>query len=191
MADPFVAEIRIVPFNFAPTGWAFCDGQPILRVTVRHRCPGRGGSSKHLGPLLVREGNISSLCGARRRGGDKTRSLPHRAASDVFGGPSVRMGRTRQSCVARYARCWTRAHGGSCCAGHRRGTIASGAVSRLRRLHPDHQGPGAVLVLNPSGVDVTAVVVKTPHTSPVVLRGMQGEATRHAADAAGTRVRRG
>ncbi|MCC6189126.1 MAG: phage tail protein [Anaerolineales bacterium] len=27
MADPFVAEIRIFPFNFAPTGWAFCDGQ--------------------------------------------------------------------------------------------------------------------------------------------------------------------
>ena len=27
MADPFVAEVRIFPFNFAPTGWAFCDGQ--------------------------------------------------------------------------------------------------------------------------------------------------------------------
>ena len=27
MADPFVAEIRIFPFNFAPKGWAFCDGQ--------------------------------------------------------------------------------------------------------------------------------------------------------------------
>jgi len=25
--DPFVAEIRIFPFNFAPKGWAFCDGQ--------------------------------------------------------------------------------------------------------------------------------------------------------------------
>jgi len=30
MADPFVAEIRIVPFNFAPKGWAFCDGQLLL-----------------------------------------------------------------------------------------------------------------------------------------------------------------
>jgi len=27
MSDPFVAEIRIVGFNFAPTGWAFCNGQ--------------------------------------------------------------------------------------------------------------------------------------------------------------------
>ena len=24
--DPFVAEVRIFAFNFAPTGWAFCDG---------------------------------------------------------------------------------------------------------------------------------------------------------------------
>ncbi len=27
MSSPFVAEIRIFPFNFAPTGWAMCDGQ--------------------------------------------------------------------------------------------------------------------------------------------------------------------
>jgi len=36
MADPFVAEIRIYPFNFAPTGWAFCSGQllPIPQNTA-------------------------------------------------------------------------------------------------------------------------------------------------------------
>ena len=36
MADPFVAEIRIFPFTFAPTGWAFCDGQlmPISQNTA-------------------------------------------------------------------------------------------------------------------------------------------------------------
>jgi len=27
MSNQFVAEIRIFPFNFAPTGWAFCNGQ--------------------------------------------------------------------------------------------------------------------------------------------------------------------
>jgi microcystin-dependent protein len=25
--DPFVGEIRLVPFNFAPKGWAICAGQ--------------------------------------------------------------------------------------------------------------------------------------------------------------------
>src|SRR5689334_1228663 len=27
MSDPFLAEIRIFAGNFAPTGWALCDGQ--------------------------------------------------------------------------------------------------------------------------------------------------------------------
>ncbi|MDQ3280461.1 MAG: tail fiber protein [Acidobacteriota bacterium] len=34
--DPFVAEIRIFPFNFAPTGWAMCNGQllPLSQNTA-------------------------------------------------------------------------------------------------------------------------------------------------------------
>lgn len=36
MADPFLAEIRIFPFNFAPRGWAWCDGQllPLSQNTA-------------------------------------------------------------------------------------------------------------------------------------------------------------
>lgn len=36
MAEPFVAEIRIFPFNFAPKGWAWCDGQimPLSQNTA-------------------------------------------------------------------------------------------------------------------------------------------------------------
>lgn len=36
MADPFVSEIRIFSFNFAPRGWAFCNGQilPISQNTA-------------------------------------------------------------------------------------------------------------------------------------------------------------
>ncbi len=36
MADPFVAEIRIFPFNFPPRGWAFCNGQllPLSQNTA-------------------------------------------------------------------------------------------------------------------------------------------------------------
>jgi microcystin-dependent protein len=36
MSDQFLAEIRIFPFNFPPTGWAFCDGQlmPISQNTA-------------------------------------------------------------------------------------------------------------------------------------------------------------
>ena len=36
MSEPFIAEIRIVGFNFAPKGWATCDGQslPISQNTA-------------------------------------------------------------------------------------------------------------------------------------------------------------
>ena len=36
MTSPFLAEIRIFPFNFPPKGWAFCDGQvlPISQNTA-------------------------------------------------------------------------------------------------------------------------------------------------------------
>jgi microcystin-dependent protein len=36
MSEPFVAEIRIFSFNFAPTGWAMCNGQilPISQNTA-------------------------------------------------------------------------------------------------------------------------------------------------------------
>lgn len=36
MSEPFVAEIRIFAGNFAPNGWAFCDGQllPISQNTA-------------------------------------------------------------------------------------------------------------------------------------------------------------
>lgn len=36
MSEPFVAEIRVFGFNFAPKGWAFCDGQllPISQNTA-------------------------------------------------------------------------------------------------------------------------------------------------------------
>ena len=36
MAEPFVAEIRMFPFNFSPPGWAWCDGQilPLSQNTM-------------------------------------------------------------------------------------------------------------------------------------------------------------
>jgi microcystin-dependent protein len=36
MSEPFVGEIRIFGFNFAPQGWAFCQGQllPIAQNTA-------------------------------------------------------------------------------------------------------------------------------------------------------------
>ena len=59
--DPFVAEIRIFPFNFAPKGWAFCDGQllPISQNTALFSLLGTtyGGDGKSIFALPDMQGN--------------------------------------------------------------------------------------------------------------------------------------
>lgn len=61
MSDPFVAEIRIFPFNFAPTGWAFCNGQlmPISQNTALFSLLGTtyGGDGKSTFALPDMQGN--------------------------------------------------------------------------------------------------------------------------------------
>jgi microcystin-dependent protein len=61
MANPFVAEIRIFPFNFAPKGWAFCDGQilPLSQNTALFSLLGTtyGGDGKSNFALPNMQGN--------------------------------------------------------------------------------------------------------------------------------------
>jgi microcystin-dependent protein len=60
MADPFVAEIRIVGFNFPPKGWAACNGQllPISQNTALFSLLGTvyGGDGKSTFALPDLEG---------------------------------------------------------------------------------------------------------------------------------------
>jgi microcystin-dependent protein len=62
MADPFVAEIRIFPFNFAPKGWAWCDGQllPLSQNTALFSLLGTtyGGNGKSNFALPDLQGSI-------------------------------------------------------------------------------------------------------------------------------------
>ena len=59
--DPFVAEIRVFPFNFAPKGWAFCDGQilPLSQNTALFSLLGTtyGGDGKSNFALPDLQGN--------------------------------------------------------------------------------------------------------------------------------------
>ncbi|SRR5258706_1148374 len=59
--DPFVAEIRIFPFNFAPKGWAFCNGQlmPLSQNTALFSLLGTtyGGDGKSTFALPDMQGN--------------------------------------------------------------------------------------------------------------------------------------
>lgn len=61
MSSPFVAEIRVFGFNFAPTGWATCDGQllPISQNTALFSLLGTfyGGDGKSTFALPNMQGN--------------------------------------------------------------------------------------------------------------------------------------
>ena len=61
MTDPFLAEIRIFPFNFAPKGWAACNGQliPISQNTALFSLLGTtyGGDGKSNFALPNLQGN--------------------------------------------------------------------------------------------------------------------------------------
>ena len=62
MADPFVAEIRMFGFNFAPTGWAMCNGQllPISQNTALFSLLGTfyGGDGKSTFALPDLQGSV-------------------------------------------------------------------------------------------------------------------------------------
>lgn len=88
MADPFVAEIRIFPFNFAPRGWAFCNGQllPLSQNTALFSLLGTtyGGDGKSTfalpnlqgsAPLHPGQGPGLSLYDLGQQGGTQTVTL--------------------------------------------------------------------------------------------------------------------
>jgi microcystin-dependent protein len=62
MANPFLAEIRMFPFNFTPKGWAFCSGQllPISQNTALFSLIGTfyGGDGKSTFALPNLQGNV-------------------------------------------------------------------------------------------------------------------------------------
>jgi len=88
MSSPFVAEIRIFPTNFAPTGWARCDGQllPISQNTALFSLLGTtyGGDGKSTfalpdlngrAPMHPGQGPGLSLYDLGQAGGSKTVTL--------------------------------------------------------------------------------------------------------------------
>src|SRR6266446_6509415 len=88
MSNPFLAEIRIFTGNFAPKGWALCDGQlmPISQNTALFSLLGTtyGGDGKSnfalpnlqgCAPLQAGQGPGLSLRDLGETGGEQTLTL--------------------------------------------------------------------------------------------------------------------
>lgn len=86
MASPFVAEIRMFGGNFAPTGWASCDGQllPISQNTALFSLLGTfyGGDGKSTFAL-------PNLAGASPMGQGQGPGLSDRFIGELSGSPTV------------------------------------------------------------------------------------------------------
>lgn len=120
MADPFVAEIRIFPFNFAPKGWAWCDGQlmPLSQNTALFSLLGTtyGGDGKSnfalpdlqgRAPMHPGQGPGLSLHDLGETGGSETVTLleseipSHTHAVRASSDPADLQGATPNRCLAR------------------------------------------------------------------------------------------
>jgi len=113
MSNPFVAEIRIFPFNFPPKGWAFCDGQlqPISQNTALFSLLGTtyGGDGKSTfglpnlqgnAPLHFGQGPGLSLYDLGQTGGETTVTLlqsempshSHSVTVNAYSGAGTKVG---------------------------------------------------------------------------------------------------
>jgi microcystin-dependent protein len=85
MADPFLAEIRIFGFQFAPTGWGFCDGTilPIAQNTALFSLLGTtyGGNGQTTFALPNLKGSFPLHAGAGP--GLSARDLGEQGGSEV------------------------------------------------------------------------------------------------------------
>ena len=68
MGTPYLAEIKVVSFNFAPKGWAFCNGQllPINQNQALFSILGTtyGGNGQTNFALPNLQGRVPIHCGA-------------------------------------------------------------------------------------------------------------------------------
>ena len=83
MAEPFLSEIRIMSFVFAPKGWALCNGQllpinqnqalfSLLGTTYRRRRPGELRAARPAGRAPIHVGSGHTL---GERGGEQAHTL--------------------------------------------------------------------------------------------------------------------
>ena len=86
MSEPFLAEIRIVGFNFAPKGWAFCDGQilPINQNQSLYSLLGTtyGGDGRTSFALPDLRGRTPAHVGTPSSGGSMNHTLGQRSGEE-------------------------------------------------------------------------------------------------------------
>jgi len=151
MANPFVAEIRIFAGNFAPIGWAMCNGQllPIAQNTALFSLLGTtfGGNGKTNFAL-------PNLQGASPLGWGQGAGLSNRPLGELGGQTTVTL---NQSQIPSHSHAVRGAPG----AGISSPSNATFGTEPLRHATAYGPVPGASVQMNPSAV--TVVGGSQPH----------------------------
>ena len=149
MSDPFIAEIRMVGFNFAPQGWARCEGQllPIAQNTALFSLLGTfyGGDGRSSFALPNLAGNLAVGTG-------QGPGLSERSLGETGGQASVAL-TSAQVPAHTHGLMGTSAATANSPAGAMLAPTATGA--------PAYRAPGALTTM--AGSSLTATGQSAPH----------------------------
>ena len=104
--DPFIAEIRIFTGNFAPIGWAFCNGQLLLisQNTALFSILGTnyGGDGRTTFGLPNLQGRVPIMAG-------RGPGLADRTLGEIGGTPTVALGNSEMPAHTHQVACLSKA----------------------------------------------------------------------------------
>lgn len=149
MSSPFVAEIRIFGFNFAPTGWAQCNGQllPISQNTALFSLLGTfyGGDGKSTFALPDLQGSAPVHQG-------QGQGLSERFIGEQAGSQSVTLIQSEMPLHTHTANCNNVEGSGTSLTPS--GQIWAGAGARRAAVNL-YTAPAAATLMNPLALSVT------------------------------------
>ena len=152
MSDPFIGEIKVISFNFAPNGWAFCNGQllPISQNQALFSILGTtyGGDGRTTfglpnfqGRMPIHQGQGFNL---GQQGGEVTHTL---TVNELPAHNHPAMSAATANTASPNGTVWAPADGAAEFAASPNTTMSTGAIANTGGSQP-HQNEAPYLVLN-------------------------------------------
>jgi len=152
MSDPFIGEIKVISFNFAPNGWAFCNGQllPISQNQALFSILGTsyGGDGRTTFGLPNFQGRMPIHQGQGFNPGQLGGEVAHTlTVNELPAHNHPAMGAPTANTASPNGTVWAPADGAAEFAASPNTTMSTGAIANTGGSQP-HQNEAPYLVLN-------------------------------------------